>query len=363
MGFVQFYYGQSLDSDIFWLATESTQIGEKDFISPLDGYALNFGRKKSNITHVFSDSIGTVPIKVERNKIKLGKGLFSEIKHQSKDSLILIVDKNMRVKFIPLKDEDKIEFETGFWNHKDWTLNSADFTQHFRLLNDPWKWKSNKPTKICLITTVVENYKKSHKEKWNFKIIGGNHLFIKTHGQMEEDIYLVKNYRNESVILQSLSYQNQKELELKKIPSIPKKERKMIELQLTDYKWTGAELIKKASSLDDGEPDEFDISGFYAMDTISFQKKSLANKGLTFIFKGNSKYEIYESDSLRLSGDWKVSDTGKQIVLNRGYNPEDYIDLIDMKTNQITIGKLNRFQVGDRKRDYIEYYYQLKLQK
>ena len=154
IGFVQFTYGQSLDSDIFWLATESTQIGEKGFITPLDGFAFNFGRKKSNITHVFSDSIGTMPTKVKRKKIKSGKELFGKIIHQSKDSLILIVDKNMRVKFVPLRAEDKIKSETGFWNHSDWTLSNVDFTQHFRLLNDPWKGKSNELAFLISSTLV-----------------------------------------------------------------------------------------------------------------------------------------------------------------------------------------------------------------
>ncbi len=364
IGFTQLIYGQSLDSDIFWLATKSTQIGEKGMITPLDGFAFNFGRKESNITHVFSDSIGTMPMKVKRRRINSGKELFGKILYQNKDSLILIVDKNMRVKFVPLKTENKIELETDFWNHTDWKFINEDFTQHFRLLNDPWKWKSDEPPKICLITTVEENYKNSNTEKWNFKIIGGNHLFIKTYGQMEKDIYQVKKYQKGSVILQSLSYHpNQKELELEKIPSIPEKDRKKIAFQIKDHEWTGTELIKKASSFDEEESDELDISGFYAMDTISFQKKSLTNKGLSFKFKGNSKFEIYESDSLRVKGDWKISDTGKQIVLNQGCNPEDYIDLIEIKTDEVTIGKLDKFQVGDKKRHFIEYYYKLKLEK
>ncbi len=364
IGFAHIVQGQSLDSDIFWLAIESESAGKGGVISPLNGFAFNFGKKESNLTHIFSDSIGTMPLKVMRKKIKSGKDLFGKIIHQDKDSLILIVDENMRVKFVPLKPEDKIKGTVDFWNHTDWTIHGDNFTQHFRLLDQPWKWKSDDPAKICLITTVRKNYKNSHTEKWNLKIIGGNHLFIKTYGQVEKDIYLVKEYLKDAVVLRSLSYnQNPQELKLMKIPSLSLKDRKDIEQKIKGHRWIGAELIKKASSFEEEASNGRSISGFYARDTLLFQKKSLTNKGLSFSFLTNSKYEIYESDSLRLSGNWKISDTGQQIVLNLGCNPEDYIDLIELSPNNFTIGKLDRFQVGDRKRDYIVYYYKLKLEK
>lgn len=356
---------QTLESDIFWLAIESKQISKKGWITPLDGFAFNFGRKESNGTHVFSDSVGTGEFKVRKKKILFNGKLLGKIIHKDQDSLILVVDKKMRVKFIPLKPETKFNISADFWNHLDWTFYTNDFTQHFRLLKESWKWGADEPPKIGLITTIEENYKNSHTEKWNFKIIDDIHLFVKTYSQIEEDIYLVKEYRNDTVVLESLSnpvYQEKNELV--KIPSITKSEKDNIANIIKNQLWIGSEFIHKASHLDnEPETDDGSITGFYAIDTLSFQNKSLANKGLSFRFFDNSKYEIYESDTLRLKGNWKISDTGRQIVLNLGCNPEDYIDLIEIKSDDIIIGKIDRFQAGERKRDFIEYYYQLRLTK
>ena len=332
-------------------------------ISPLDGFLFNFGRPNSNIAHVFSDSIGSVSFKVKRKKIIWDRNLFGKILYQDKDSLILVADKNMRVKFVPLRPEEKLSTSDKVWNHEDWKLRSKDFSENLKLLQDSWNWDSDEPPKICLTTTFLDDFKNSHTEKWNFRNIEGNHLFVKTYGQFDKDFYKVKKYLKDTVFLQGLSYYSSvEEIKLIKIPSISEEKKNSIQKRIKGL-WKGNKLIKKTTYSDEYGPDAQKISGFYAIDTTLFKQKSLENQGFAFHFKESYDYEIYESDTLRLSGKWKISDSGKQIVLNSGYAPENYIDIIELSEKSVTIGKIDRFQVGNRTRDYVELYYLLELKK
>ena len=60
---------------------------------------------------------------------------------------------------------------------------------------------------------------------------------------------------------------------------------------------------------------------------------------------------------------WEISASGKQIVINHGYCPEDYIDLLHIGNDKLIIGKKEMFQSGKRKGDYVDYYYKLEMQK
>ena len=81
------------------------------------------------------------------------------------------------------------------------------------------------------------------------------------------------------------------------------------------------------------------------------------------MFKDNMTYEIFESDTIRISGEWKFSESGKQIVLNRGSTPEDYIDLLFIKNDTISIGKVDMFHLGTKPNHITDYYYKIVLVK
>lgn len=110
-----------------------------------------------------------------------------------------------------------------------------------------------------------------------------------------------------------------------------------------------------------GASDEEEITGFYVMDTTLLKKESLENNRLSFVFTDSFTYKIYEDDTVVRSGNWRLSNNGAQIILDAGYMPYDYIDLIKIQSDSIAIGKNDEFHVDGN--SFIEYYYRLRLKK
>ncbi|MEM6516742.1 MAG: hypothetical protein AAF688_11215, partial [Bacteroidota bacterium] len=76
----------------------------------------------------------------------------------------------------------------------------------------------------------------------------------------------------------------------------------------------------------------------------------------------DSTYHIYESNILVKSGNWTLSKTGNEIILNNGIYPSDYIDLIEVNKDSLVIGNLRRFgPKGDNFGMDVEIYYKIKL--
>ena len=92
--------------------------------------------------------------------------------------------------------------------------------------------------------------------------------------------------------------------------------------------------------------------------------ESLKDKKVSFKFSKDSTYNIYESDISVTNGNWKVSRTGNEIILNNGIHPSDYIDLIDLDADSLVIGSLRRFEPEeDNYEMHMEMYFKIKLTK
>ena len=90
---------------------------------------------------------------------------------------------------------------------------------------------------------------------------------------------------------------------------------------------------------------------------------SLIDNEISMKFSDNDTCYVYQSDTLMYSTKLHLSKNGKQIVLNFGCIPTDYIDLLVIGENSIKIGKSDMIQIGDIKSRYVVDYYKLKLSK
>ncbi len=352
--------GQTIKTDSYWIAVESKPL-DKYGISPLDGMILKFKENQVEFNHVFFDSIQSVQMKIRKNKILEEKKLWSKIKYLDQDSLLLDFDKNMRVKFIPLEANESTLINIDFWNHLDWTFCQDDYCEEIKLTSELWGMYPNEVAKNCVIFTNWEQNRYARNEKWNIKVVNDNHLFIKTTGQFDYEIYRVLSYSGDTVILKNLL--DKKESIMVKTHTISDSAYNSILKKIKSFKWKTTQLINDSQAFEgDSAFSNFNSGGTHLLDTTFIKMSSLKNNQVSLIF-GDKDYKYFVSDTLFNSGSWHLTPSGKEIILNKGCIQEDYIDLISVDEGTITIGKFDQIQIGTRKGRFVDFYYVLKLEK
>ena len=358
ISFSFFVSGQTIKPNSYWIAVESNQIGEYG-ISPLDGMILKFKENSVEFEHVFFDSIQSAPMKIRKNRISLEKKLWARIYHIDKDSLLLDFDKRMRVKFVPLESHKKTMTSIDFWNHLDWKFYKNDYCEEIKLTDHLWNMYPNEIAKNCLVFSKWEDSRYARNEKWNVKVVNDNHIFVKTFGQFDYEIYNVLNYSGDSVVLKNLIDKN--ESIMVKTPSITDSDYNSILSKIKNHNWKTIVLINNKQAFEgDSAFSKFNSGGTYLPDTSFIKMSSLKNQQVSLVF-GDSEYKYFVSDTLFNSGKWHLSKSGNEIVLNEGCIQEDYIDLINVGQDTLKIGKFDKIQIGSKKRRYVEFYYVLKL--
>ncbi|QIA08834.1 hypothetical protein [Draconibacterium halophilum] len=358
ISFSFFVSGQTIKPNSYWIAVESNQIGEYG-ISPLDGMILKFKEKSVEFEHVFFDSIQSVPMKIRKNRISLEKKLWARIYHIDKDSLLLDFDKRMRVKFVPLETHKKTMTNIDFWNYIDWTFNRNDYCEEIKLTDHLWDMYPNEIAKNCLVFSEWEDKPYARNEKWNVKVVNDNHIFVKTFGQFDYEIYKVLKYSGDSVVLKNLIDKN--ESLMVKTSSISDSDYNSIFKKIKNYKWKTIELVNKRQAFEgDSAFSKYNSGGTFLPDTSLIKMSSLKNQQISLLFD-DAEYKYFVSDTLYNSGKWKLSKSGKEIILNEGCIQEDYIDLLNVGQDTLTIGKFDMIQFSDIKRRYVDFYYVLKL--
>ena len=364
LGFVINSQGQILDSNYYWIAVNSTPIKKNEGIWPIDGMIIKFDNGQLVMNHIFHDSIISFPFETRKSEIYIDNTLWAIINHINKDSLVLDFNKSMRVKFIPISKGNLNYLDLNYWNYYDWRFIYNGSIQEFKLLDSLWNRHLNEIAKICVTHFMGERYRYSSKEKWIIQEVNYRHIFAKTIGQFNYEFYNVVDYKGDTVLLESLSFKDSSEVLLYKVPHVSVSEKEKIISTIQNLRWHSTYLVDKSNSFEeDTIVWKYESTGYLFADTTLLKKTSLIKNQLSFEFLDNYIYKIYESDTLRISGKWKLSETGKQIVLNHGYVPNDYIDLFKIDADSIFIGKSDLFQVGERKNDYVDYYYKMILKK
>ncbi len=352
-GFITlFSFQRKTDSDSYWIAVKSYPSNDESFHYVYNGMIIHFTDDKVEIGNVFSDLRKEYDLKVENQKILLNNTLVCKIFAKYEDSLLLDFEESTRVKFIRLDKKNALEKETDFPKNKHWILSHNDH-QRGIILTDSLYF-DERVSKICIQKNLQNNIFISTIDKWNFININNNYLFVKTYNQFDDEFYRFKNYIGDSIIELELLANPEVKASLKKIPYVSDLKKREILNKIENYKWNTNKIIQ-LDTLGQGS---------YDWDSNIIKLKSLKDKKVSFKFSNNSTYNIYISDISIANGNWKLSQTGNEIILNDGTSPSDYIDLINVSLDSMVIGNLRRFESQEVNYGMdIEMYYKIKLTK
>tara|TARA_R110000744_G_scaffold378872_1_gene495715 strand:- start:236 stop:1324 length:1089 start_codon:yes stop_codon:yes gene_type:complete len=337
-------------SDSYWLAVKSFPIPHQTGNGVYDGMTINFTNDQLFFGDVYDKRNGNYNLRINDKRIFLNDTLWAVNFAEYQDSLILDVRANARVKFIKLDKKYSIEEKPEMWKHKNWILTYNDYQREIYLTDS--LFFDEPDSKICIQKDLQNNQFISTIDKWKTVNINGNQLFIKTFHQMDNEFYRIKNYAGDSIIeLQSLQFPNVK-TDLRKRQYITESKRQEIIRQIQNHVWR-TDRILSLDTLARG-------SRYWNSSLIKLE--SLKNKKLSFQFSKDSTYNIYESDISLRNGNWKVSQTGNEIILNNGIYPSDYIDLIKVNADSLVIGSLRRFEPKEDNYGMdVEMYFKIKL--
>jgi len=309
-----FVSGQKIKTNSCWIALESKQIDNYS-ISPLDGVILRFNEKTVEFEYVFRDSINSVPMRIRKNRIRLENKLWAKLYYIDQDSLLLDIDKRMRVKFVPLESYQQTLTNLDFWNHIEWTFNKQDYFEEIKLTGHLSAYP-NEISKNCLVFSKWEANRYARNEKWNVKVVNDNHIFVKTFNQFDHEIYQVLSYSGDSIVLKSLIDKN--ESILVKTPSLTNSDYNSTLNKIKNCKWKSTELVNRNQAFEgDSAFSKFNSGGTYLPDTSFIMMSSLKNQQVSLVFD-DSEFKYFISDTLYNSGKWHLSKSGNEIVLNKG---------------------------------------------
>ena len=358
LGFLIVACSKKIESDSYWLAIKSYPIPPLTGNSIFDGTVLHFENDSIGTGNIFIDRIGKQKINIRCNEIFINDTLTFEIFDTYADSLILDYGFDTRLKFIKLEIASALKIEEGFFNSKHWELTfdkpeKQEFNRKLILTNLPFY--ENLESYICIEKNLSNGHFSRTTQKWKFQIINGDHLFVKTSNQLDNEFYRITEYLDKSsALLECVNCIDRITARMKRINDIDILKRREIIETISNKKWRISHISKL---------DTISISSRFA-DSIPINLNSIKNQKLNYLFSGDLKFEISESGISKETGNWNLSSTGQEIIIKNGLNPSDYIDLISVNPDSLVIGNLRLF--ASEKLNFgqhIEMYYQVTLKK
>jgi hypothetical protein len=337
-------------SGSFWIAVKSYPNTEETFNYVYDGMTIHFTDDKIEVSNVFSNYKNEYKLSFDNQNILLNDTIWSNIFVKYEDSLLLDFKETTRVKFVRLDKKHSINRELEFSKHKNWILSYNDYQRELYLTDSLFFDETD--SKICLHKDLQENQFIRTIDKWKTLDINGNQLFVKTFHQTDEELYRIKNYIGDSIIeLECLEFPDIKTT-LKKRKYISEPRRQEIIEYIQNHKWKTEKVIDLDTLSE----------GFGKSDYKQIKFESLKDKNISFMFSKELTYQIYESDISVANGNWDLSQTGNEIILDSGIYPSNYIDLINISSDSLVIGNLRVFRTKEDNygRD-IHMYYKIKL--
>jgi hypothetical protein len=339
-------------SDSYWIAVKSYPIPPEKGNGGYDGMTIHFSNNKLIFGYVLDERNRAYDLRINDKKIFLNDTLWALTFAEYQDSLILDIRQNARVKFIKLDKEHSLVEKPKLWEHKNWILSFNDYQRELFLTHSPFL---NEPSsKLCIQKDLQVNQFIRAIGMWKTVNINGNQLFVKTFNQVGIELYRIKRYVGDSIIkLEPLRFPDVKS-DLRKKYYISESKKQNILNQIQNFKWKTDKIID-LDTISEGSRN---------WDSTYVKMKSLKDKRLSFKFSDDLTYNIYESESSVSNGNWKVSETGDEIILNSGIYPSDYIDLINVDKDSLVIGNLHKFEpITDNYGLIVELYYKITLKK
>jgi len=344
-----------------WLAVKCEPLIKGNGISPINGFIFTFTDDKMYWRNVYSDKTIDFNYILKGEIIEIDDTARMEINFVSKDSLKLVFDKIMVTTFIPL-DENYlgITLSANDLFENNWIYKTTEFQQRIDFLENNWTITKNDIAKKCITHVKGDKYCYQEMEKWSLNSIKNFTLFSFTIGQFDSYTHQVIKQNGDTIFTKLWNGKKFIYPILFKEKKLERDKRNELIKKITSKEWYSIEVISASTSFDEDTVGfEFEETGFFVIDTTLMDKNELLKNKMKFYFT-DSKYDIITSNKVFVTGKWKLSIDGKYIILNDGLNTNDYIELIEVNDKNLVIGKSDKFSVG-KKRDFIEYFYRLKL--
>lgn len=339
-----------------WVAVESRHYDESGWISPLDGLLLDISKDSILFTHVYSDSMMTVhyqyidseQILVEQKSIAYKDTI--GIYQVSDDSITLLFNKTMLVNFIPVDLSKSSNLDLHELISNEWEFVWDDQIMKIHFLTEEYipEFPSRKR---CVAFGSAEFY--------NLFSYQGTQFIPITFGQTDPTLYHIEEVRKDTIFTRA--YYNKQYIEpiIVKQKSLSSDKIENIRSELIGD-WKTVELLDYYTGLEEllGDSAKYLSSGFGFEGKI-LSKNALIQNQISLSF-GDSEYQITENEQAIFKGTYKLSPDGKYIVLDYGTDPNDYINIIKLKNNQLVIGKRDRFAI-EQEGEFIEYYFKIRL--
>lgn len=322
-------------ADSYWIAVDSSPIPPSTGNSVVDGSIIHFTDSQLIIRNGYQKNSESHEYRLDNGALYVNDTLWATTHAKYPDSILLDVIDVARVKFIKLGNKNAQIERPALWKHRNWILSYNDFKRELILTDYPYFDDSE--FKLCIQKNLVEDRFMDLIDKWNAVSINNNQLFVKTYNQFDDEFYRIKKYQGDSlVILESLKTPDV-QVSLKKRKYISEFKKQEIQNHIQNYTWKIDKVIKLDTIKQMGKNWETKLP----------QLKSIKTKKMSFHFSDDLTYTKYESDKSIVNGNWKLSNTGNEIILNDGLYPSDYIDLIVASADSLVIGNIQDFTPED----------------
>ncbi|GER61040.1 hypothetical protein ULMA_31480 [Patiriisocius marinus] len=337
-------------SDTSWLVTKSYPIPADNENSILDGTIFHFKNNSVDISDIYLNESEDFKFKISKNQITIDNSTNLKIVKEYSDSIIIDYKNEARIKLIKLQGQsaELIDLRTNNWklmfdNSKYYEFNSKLILTDSTFFKEP-------NSKMALKKNLNKDRFDRLVEKWNFKNINGSYVFAITNGQAFDSFFKVSGTPQDSILnVECLNCNDIIKAKLIKEKNLTEIERNKILSKLSDSKWKVSQII----DLDTISVSNITDSGFIPYN-------SLIEKQLTFEFLNDKSYLIQGKTSTKISGNWRLSSSGNEIILSDGKSVSDYIDILSIENDFIEIGNLNWFSLNDSYQE-LEIYYKLRL--
>ena len=346
-----------------WLAVESRQV-TTDFISPIDGTIFDFSDDTLRIRNVNSDTTIQFQYRLADESIFVKDSLFASLKHLSSDSMKLQFEEWMLTLFHPLElnvaNEQLTEDELI---NNSWVLKTAEGAQSIDFLNEPWEMFEHDISKIC-VTRRLGDWKGGGTEKWSLFEFNKSQLLTISFGQLDPIVYQIDSINGTTVRMSQINlWANSTSVTLVQSQNQPETEINKTKKLLVARKWKSKKLIdiQRPGPKDDSLWIDMKSSGFYAIDTVLITEDELINNKVSMRFRTDNTYTFYASNKSVTTGNWQLKNDGVTLVINSGVAPENYFNIISISENELIISSSDQFALEKGGRDYMKYYYTMKL--
>jgi|GEM_PF-1253435 len=335
-----------------WLVTRSYPIPPDSGNSIYDGLTLQFYDNSVVAGDIYIDKEMNFNLQVQSDRIIVDDSIILKIVNKYEDSLILDFSDRARIKLIRLKnqDDEQISLSGNNWILK---FDNPEYTEYdSKLILTDSTFFEVPNSRMAIKKNLKTNQYDRLIEKWNFKNLNGTKVLAITNGQGFDSFFRVVNRPHDSILnLECLNCRKFITAKLIRENNFDDWKRKSLEDKLSNSKWTINSIIDIDTIFTGSIPD-----------TLLIPSNSITDKKLTFLFFDDHTYQVQGHRDIKRSGNWRLSSSGKEIVLNDGKLTTDFIDIISVGEDLLEIGHLNWFKSSDSYED-LELFYKVQLKK